>query len=414
MKKASIVSVGNELLDGRTVDTNASYISAKLLSVNIPVVSSYTAPDNVETIYRMLKLAGDDADIILLTGGLGPTDDDLTRQAVAKFLDVELKLDQRLLEKMRQFFARRNLEMPENNKKQACVPHGTKAIENPYGTAAGIMAEEKNLLLFATPGVPSEMKKMFEDSILPQLRNIAFGQNLDIFVKKLKCFGTGESKIAQKIGTVMQRHRNPQIDCTVDFGTITLHIVASAKGKSMAEQLAKEDEKLLKDTLGNLIYGEDAQTLAEVVGRLLAGQGKTIAVAESCTGGMLAKLLTDIPGASRYFTYGWITYSNQAKANQLDIPLELIEKYGAVSEQVAEAMAIAAGNKSGADFAIGITGIAGPTGATEQKPVGLVYISLSSDNRFRTERFIFSYDRPTIRFLTAQTALNMLRLELLI
>jgi nicotinamide-nucleotide amidase len=211
---------------------------------------------------------------------------------------------------------------------------------------------------------------------------------------------------------MMQRGRNPLINCTASSGIITLHIIATAENKEKAGQMAEKDEKLLQSTLGELIYGVGEKSLAQVVGEKLARQGKTIAVAESCTGGLLAKLLTDVPGSSKYFTFGWITYSNEAKSSQLDVPAELIQQHGAVSEQVARAMAVGARKKAGTDYAISITGIAGPTGGTEQKPVGLVYISVDSENGCDTQRCFFYYGRQFIRLRAAQTVLNILRLKL--
>jgi len=423
MKKASIVSIGNELLTGQTLSTNASYLSGKLLSIGIPVVSSYTIGDDIDLIVRMLNLASGDADVVLVTGGLGPTDDDLTRQGLAKFLGSELQLQSELLEKIQKIFAHRERPMPQKNKIQAYIPAGTTAIENNLGTAPGIRAESKGKLFFVMPGVPLEMKQMFEESVFTELKKFAGKQA--VVVLKLKCFGAGESVIAEKLGDLMQRGRNPLINCTVEHGVITLTIIArrpdsrrktrgqaTAEDKGKAQRMAKKDEKTLQNTLGELIYGTGEQALAEVVGAKLAQQKKTIAVAESCTGGTLAKLLTDIPGASRYFTYGWVAYSNIAKIKELGVEADLIEKDGAVSYRVAEAMARGARRKAGTDFAIGITGIAGPAGGSEQKPVGLVYISVDSDNGCETKRFIFAHDRDFIRLRAAQTALNMLRLKL--
>jgi len=442
MKKASIVSIGNELLNGQTTDTNATYLSSKLLSVNIPVVSVYTIGDEKGAIVRALNLACSDADVVIATGGLGPTDDDLTRQAFAEFLGAELQLQDELLLKIRDFFARRNLQMPEKNQIQAYIPTGASAIANNLGTAPGIMASldtrfpildsrpaspqsvrtpqedaqrrsiqyQASRLLFALPGVPSEMKQMFEESVLTMLQQIAGEQA--IVVRKLKCFGAGESAIAEMLGDMMKRDRNPLINCTVQYGVVTLHIIATAKDKEKAMQMAENDEKSLRDRLGRLVYGSGDQSLAEVVGEKLARNKKTLAVAESCTGGMLAKLLTDIPGASRYFMSGWVAYSNQAKISELGVPDDLIQRYGAVSEQVAEAMAQGARKKAGTDFAIATTGIAGPTGGSEQKPVGLVYIAVDSDGGCETGRYLFSHDRDFIRLRAAQTALNMLRLQL--
>jgi nicotinamide-nucleotide amidase len=410
MIKASIISIGNELLNGQTVDTNSSYLSGRLLSIGIPTVSRYTVGDDIELIIKALKSASGDGDVILITGGLGPTDDDITRQGLAKFLGVELQLQDELLKKIRNYFVKRELEMPENNKIQAYLPAGAKALANNLGTAPGIMAETIHKGFYAMPGVPSEMKAMFEESVFTELKKNTSEQA--IVVKRLKCFGAGESKIAEMMGNVMNRQRNPLINCTVQTGVVTLHIIATAKTRNQAEQMAGKDEEMLKELLGSLIYGTGEQNLAEVVGLKLAEKKKTIAVAESCTGGLLAKMLTDISGASNYFTYGWVTYNNEAKISQLGVPAELIDKYGAVSEKVAESMSLGAKKRAGTDYAIGITGIAGPTGGSKEKPVGLVYISVASDNNCDTKRFIFSHDRDFIRLRTAQTALNILRLKL--
>jgi len=410
MKKASIISIGNELLSGQTVDTNAAYLSSQLLSIDIPVVSSYTIGDDMDAIVRAFDLAGIDADVVLATGGLGPTDDDLTRQAFAKFLGAELQLQTELLDRIQNFFTTRNLQMSDKNKIQAYIPAGAQAIANNLGTAPGIMAEVKGKLIAALPGVSSEMKQMFAESVIPELQRFAGEQA--VVVRKLKCFGTGESNIAELLGPLMQRGRNPLINCTAKHGVITLTITATAKDKDKARQMAEKEENSLRNTLRELVYGTEEQTLAEVVGEELARQKMTIAVAESCTGGTLAKLLTDIPGASRYFTHGWVTYSNTAKTSELGVPADLIEKYGAVSEQAAKAMAQGARKKARTDFAIGITGIAGPAGGTEQKPVGLVYISVDADNGCNTKSCLFSHDRRFIRLRAAQTALNMLRLKL--
>jgi nicotinamide-nucleotide amidase len=410
MSSASIVSIGNELLNGHTTDTNATYICQQLLSIGIPVVSVYTVSDGIAQIVRALKRAAEDADIVIATGGLGPTDDDLTRQAFAEFLGVELKLNSSLLDDIRKFFEKRNLPMPERNSIQANIPAGAEPIENPLGTAPGICARIQNKLLFALPGVPSEMKQMFEASVLPRLQK-QVGDKF-VVIRKVQCFGAGESAIADKLGNLMTRQRNSLINSTVDSGVITLHVVATAENKQQAEQLAQKDIDHLRSLLGELVFGLDDQTLPEVVGLQLAAKQLTLSVAESCTGGLIAKLLTDVPGSSAYFTHGWITYSNKAKIEELGVPQELIAEFGAVSKQVASAMAKSARQKAKTDFAIAITGIAGPAGGTKEKPVGLVFISVSSDNICKTKRFYFSHTRDIIRHRAALTALNMLRLEL--
>jgi nicotinamide-nucleotide amidase len=410
MRKASIVSIGNELLSGQAVDTNASYLGSELLSIGISVASCYTAPDEVDSIVRALGLAEADADVVFATGGLGPTDDDLTRKALAQKLGVELQFEPELLDRIEEFFARRHLQVCDKCKVQAQLPVGSEAIANRLGTAPGIMARAGGKLFFALPGVPAEMKKMFEESVLPKLQDADDKQA--IIVRKLRCFGAGESQISQLLGSIMGRGRNPLVNCTARFGVVTLHIVATAEEKAEAERLAEKDEKLLWERLGGLVFGTGDQSLAAVVGQKLAEQKKTLALAESCTAGILAKLITDVPGASDYLGYGWVTYSNDAKVSELGVEADLLESHGAVSEPVALSMAQGARKRAGADIAIGITGIAGPGGGSDQKPVGLVYISLAWAGGSTTERFIMGGDREMIRQRAARTALNMLRLYL--
>jgi nicotinamide-nucleotide amidase len=409
-KKASIVSVGNELLSGRTVDTNAAYIARQLRTVGVPVVSLYGVADDTVAIRRALDRAAAEADVVIATGGLGPTDDDLTRQALAEFLGVQLTLREDLLAGLQRFFDRRGMEMPRRNTTQAWIPQGATALRNELGTAPGIRAGKDGKLLFALPGVPGEMQHMFDAFVLPELRKLGGGQALA--VRRLRCFGAGESKIAELIGDAMARGRNPLVNCTVHAGVITLEIVAMATDREEAQRMAAVQEQSLREALGDLVYGVEDQTLAEVVGEHLARMGQTLAVAESCTGGLLAQLITDIPGSSRYFRCGWVTYSNEAKSRELDVPPELVDKYGAVSEQVARAMAQGARRKAGTDYAISITGIAGPGGGSEHKPVGLVYIAVDSRQGTETSRHIFSFTRSAIRLRAAQTALNLVRRKL--
>jgi nicotinamide-nucleotide amidase len=242
------------------------------------------------------------------------------------------------------------------------------------------------------------------------LKALAAGQV--VVIGKVMCFGAGESAIADKLGDLMQRGRNPLINSTASAGVITLHIVAAAGGKGDAEEMVERHRAQLVEILGDLVYGYDGQSLAEVVGAALKERNKTLAVAESCTGGLLGKLITDVPGASDYFKCGWITYCNEAKISELGIRAELIEEHGAVSEEVCLAMAQAARVKAGSDYAVGITGIAGPGGATEQKPVGLVYISLDCAEKSLCRKHIFSHSRQNVRLGSAMTALNMLRTEM--
>ncbi|MFC1766217.1 competence/damage-inducible protein A [Planctomycetota bacterium] len=411
MKKAGIITVGNELLSGYTVDTNAAYLGRHLWDLGVPLTMTLTVPDEIETIVTALERASSDADLILVTGGLGPTDDDLTRYGLARFLGVDLYSEEKYISHVRQFFAQRGVDMPERNVIQAQFPLGTTGIDNLHGTAPGILARQGDTVIVAMPGVPSEMKAMFETAVMPLARELA--GNGHVTIKRLRCFGVGESMLVERLGDRMVRGRNPLINCTVDHGLITLHVIAHAQKKEQADRLVDADVATLRAELGNLVFGQDNQTLAEVIGKSLRRQGKTVATAESCTGGLIAKLLTDCPGASDYFNQGWITYSNDAKVRLLDVPLEMLENHGAVSEPVAAALAQSAQRIAGADYALAVTGIAGPGGGALDKPVGLVFIGLCTPKECRVERFQFARDRSFVRFRTAQTALNLLRQALL-
>lgn len=404
--KASIVSIGNELLSGSSVDTNSAYLSEKLLSIGIPTVAGYTVRDDCEAIARALRAASEQADIVLTTGGLGPTDDDITRQAISKFCTRQLKLNESLVEQIEQFFARRGKEMPQRNRVQAYLPDGAEALNNEVGTAPGIMLVDGEKMLFAMPGVPVEMKLMFEQSVLPRLTELD-GREV-IAIRKLKCFGMGESSIAELLGDRMQRGRNPLVNTTVRDGVITLHITAAAKDQKQAGEMAKREQEELTGILGDVVFATEDITLAQAVGAKLTKLKKTVAAAESCTGGLVSKLLTDVPGSSNYFIYGWVVYSNTAKVTELGVEPEIIEKKGAVSEAVAAAIAAGARSQSSADYAIGITGIAGPGGATADKSVGLVYISLAKADETCVQKYTFSGDRDSIRKRAANAAINLL------
>lgn len=411
MKKAAILSVGNELLNGSTLDTNSNWLQKQLLTVSIPVVYSCSLVDDIDEIKNAIEYASTKANVILITGGLGPTDDDLTRQAIAKYLNVELEYHPEIYTKIENFFNSIKRPAVEKNKIQAYLPAGTSEIENQLGTAPGILYQSDKVFIASFPGVPYEMKAMYEKIVHPKLQQLNKGNIL--VIKKLKCIGAGESSVAQMLGDMMQRNRNPLINCTVDHGVITLHIIAQANDEKTAQLTADKDIRKLHEILGEIIYADEDLTLPELIGRKLIEKKKTLALAESCTGGLLAKLITDVPGSSRYFTYGWVTYSNQAKVSQLGVDPKLIEQFGAVSSEVAAAMAEGAKKISGADYALAVTGIAGPDGGTVEKPVGLVYVSLAGPNETKTERFMFgARNRDFIRLRTSQVAFNLLRLHL--
>jgi nicotinamide-nucleotide amidase len=418
MKKACIVSIGNELLNGSGVDTNSTYLSERLLSIGIPVVSVRIVGDDCDVIVGAFRAASEEADIIVTTGGLGPTDDDLTRQAISKYCGKELILDEKSLADIEEFFARRGRQMSQRNRTQAYIPAGAEVLQNNIGTAPGIMLSldsrrassiqhPASILLFVLPGVPVEMKQMFEKFVLPKL--LGLDGRKATAVRKLKCFGIGESNIAELLGERMKRGRNPLVNTTVRDGVITVHIIASRDDRQRAETTAESEMSQIAQILGDCVFAMEDINLAEAVGIKLTEMNKKVAVAESCTGGLVSKLLTDVPGSSNYFLCGWVTYSNESKIREFGIEPELVEKKGAVSEEVAAAMAVGALDKARSDYAIGITGIAGPGGATADKSVGLVYISLAKTGQVVVERYFFGTDRNSIRKRTANAALDLLR-----
>lgn len=404
-KSAGIISVGNELLSGQTLDTNAAYLGAELLSVNLQVSRHWTVPDDLEAVAEALDQGTRSCDVVLVTGGLGPTDDDITRQALARFMGVDLELREDLLEQIRQFFKSRERPMAKRNEIQACLPAGCEVLPNEKGTAPGIKAVCGRASVYVLPGVPAEMKAMFADSVRPQLHQVSGHR---IVTRKLKCYGVGESSLVSLLGQEMQRGRNPLINCTVHHGVITLHVIGSGSTVKEAQDLVEQDEQFLRKTLGGFVFGSADDTLAHVIGRFLQERQASLAVAESCTGGLVAKLITDVPGSSAFFNQGWVTYCNESKMERLGVPEKTLEAFGAVSEPVAEAMALGALGKSGAQHAISVSGIAGPGGGTESKPKGLVFIGTASDRGCDVKKYLFTGDRAAIRLRAAQSALHQL------
>jgi len=409
---ACVLSIGSELTYGQTVDTNAAWLSQRLAGIGISTQLHVTVADDLEAVAAEIKRICGRVGVLLISGGLGPTPDDLTRQALASAMGVALELREEYVEKIRDFFTVRGREMPEANTVQAMFPAGAAAIENTCGTAPGIRVDFHETLIFVMPGVPREMKVMFERDVLPILAKQSGGQVL--LATTLYSFGEGESTISMKIHDLMERGRNPAVGTTAKQGVIGIRIHARGDSQEEASRLLEDMADQVRSRLGPLIFGENDGRLAVAVARLLAARGETVSTAESCTGGLIAKSLTDISGSSNYFLQGLVTYSNEAKMGLLDVPGELIDQHGAVSEQVAHAMAVNCRAKSGSDYALSVTGIAGPTGGTPQKPVGLVYIGLADkDGCEVTEHRIGEFlSREDIRDRTHKTALNRLRLKL--
>lgn len=410
---AAILSIGTELTTGQCLDTNSQWLSIELSKIGVPVSLHVTIADDVEAMVRAIQYAMDANDVVIITGGLGPTVDDLTREAVAKVLEQPLEERADALAQITEIFKKWQRPMPESNKVQALIPRGCRVLPNSCGTAPGFVHEEAGRFVFALPGVPREMKVMFEAEILPAISRGGISACLDS--RQLRCFGMGEAILGEKIKDLMARGRNPSVGTTASGSIVTIRIVAQGKDRSEVHKLLDRESADLRERLGPVIFGEGDATLQEAVGRLLIEQGKTVATAESCTGGMLAARFTDVSGSSAYFLRGFVTYSNHAKSELLGVPASLIEAEGAVSEAVARAMADGCRRVAQTDYALAITGVAGPTGGSVEKPVGLVYIGLADASGVEIKRFLFGewMTRDEIRDRSCKTALNWLRLRLL-
>ena len=417
--RAIILSVGDELVLGQTVDTNSAWLSQQLAAVGFAVAAHVTVADDQRAIEQAIEEAVGRCDVLLISGGLGPTEDDLTRQALASVLNEPLELNETWLAQLQKFFQRVGRPMPGANKIQAMIPRGATMIFNHAGTAAGIDAtyvsgDQKTICrVFVMPGVPKEMKVMFTRDVLPHVSKMSGGAV--ILSRTLHTFGLGESAVAERIGPQMMRGRNPSVGTTVSGGVVSVRINASFESLQGAKEELDRTVHACHEALGDLIYGRDEQTLQSGVVTSLVNETPTptLTTAESCTGGLLAKMITDVPGSSQVFRQGWITYSNDAKTELLGVPATLIEEHGAVSEPVVAAMAKGARDCAGTDLALAISGVAGPDGGTPAKPVGMVCIALAHPEGVSVRTFNFPGDRKMVRDRSAKMALTMLRFHLL-
>ncbi|MER3473316.1 MAG: competence/damage-inducible protein A [Armatimonadota bacterium] len=409
---AEIVSVGTELLMGQIVDSNAAYISARLPEIGYRVYFRQTVGDNLERLTQSLKLALSRADVVLTIGGLGPTMDDLTRDGISSALDEPLILDHDLQAELQEKFRQRGYPMVPSIVRQAYRPACARPLPNPNGTAPGLIAEKGDKVIIALPGPPAELIPMFNDYVLPYLRERAGGEPGVILSRVLRVCGMGESLVEDRIKHLMQGS-NPTVAPYAKTGEVHLRITASAPSPEQAQTLIADMEKQIREQLGHAIYGVDEQTLEQAVMELLWAKGATVAVAESCTGGLIGHRLTEVPGSSKALIGGVVAYSNELKMRLLNVPEETLRRCGAVSEPTARAMAEGVRHLTGADFGIGVTGIAGPTGGTPEKPVGLVYIAVASDEGTRVREQRFLGRRSEIKWRASQSALVMLREELL-
>lgn len=409
---AEILSIGSELTSGQNVDTNAAWLSRRLNEAGIPVAFHTTVGDDLSANIQVFRQALSRCEVVVATGGLGPTADDLTREALAEVAGVPLTLDPVSLHVIQSMFQSRKRPMPERNRVQAMFPEGSTVVPNPRGTAPGIWMDFADKVFVALPGVPREMFGMFDEWVLPRLTERFSGGQV-IVHRVLRCFGAGESHIEEMLGDLTRRGRDPEVGITASGATISLRITARAETVEAARALIEPDALSIRQKLGDLVFGEGEDELHTAVARLLLEKKKTISTAESCTGGMIGSLLTEFAGISASYLGGVISYSNEAKEKFLGVPAEMIERHGAVSAEVAEAMARGCRERFGSDLAISVTGIAGPDGGSAEKPVGLVYACLATGEGHRITRFQWGNDRAFVRTGSAKMALNLVRLELL-
>ena len=406
--KAEILSIGTEIMLGEITDTNAAYLAAQLPSLGIDLYWVTQVGDNQPRIVEILQRAWSRSDLIITTGGLGPTEDDVTRESIAQLLGEEMKLDPALEEWLRGVFRRLNYEMPERNLKQATLVSSAQAIPNPIGTAPGWWVKRGGKMIIAMPGPPVEMRQMWEREVKAKLQ-AEVGAAV-IISRTLKVWGLGEAKVDEMISPLLSS-RNPSIGVYAKPTGIELRVTAKAADQSAAEGMIGPVEGQVRLILGDAIWGVNEDTMEKVVGDLLRENGLTLATMESCTGGLVASAITDVPGSSQYFKGGLVAYSNQAKI-AFGVDATLIERHGAVSSETVEAMAVAARSQLGADIGLAVTGVAGPA-EIEGKPVGTVHFGISDHRATRSARLFLPQNRSRIKNYATMGALSHLRRFLL-
>lgn len=406
-----LICVGTELLLGNIVNTNAAFISEKCAMLGLSMYYQSVVGDNEGRLEELLKTAWKRSEVVILSGGLGPTQDDLTKETAAKVMGRPLVEDTRAKTEIEDFMARRGRSITENNWKQAMVPEGSIVLYNPNGTAPGIIMEDGEKCMILLPGPPNELIPMFEQQVYPYLHRL---QPEIICSKMVKLCGIGESSAETKILDLIENQSNPTVAPYAKTGEVHLRITAKANSEQEAYRLMEPVEQELQARFGDLIYTDEPEvTLEMALYELLKANGLTVTTAESCTGGLLAGRLINVPGISQYLKEGYVTYSNEAKEKLLGVPAETLKRYGAVSPQTAEAMAEGGAKAANADLCIAVTGIAGPDGGTEEKPVGLVYMSCYCRGTYYTEKNQYTGSRSKIREYSVASALTLLRRAIL-
>jgi nicotinamide-nucleotide amidase len=404
---AEIIAVGSEMLTPQGLDTDSLYLTEKLNNLGIEVRYKTVVGDDPDCLTNAFQAALKRSNLVILTGGLGPTEDDITREVVAEVLGRPLRENPEIRSRIEKRFQRLGRDMPLNNLRQAKVPEGADWLENPNGTAPGIWLEQQGTVVILLPGPPWELEAVFESACLSRLARLS-GKAL-IRSRVYKIVGLPESEVDRRIAPIYTAYRNPTTTILAKLGAIEVHLRARATSEEEAELLLNELGDPIEMALGDHIFSTRGESLEEVVGMYLTMKQQTVSVAESCTGGLLSERLTSVPGSSSFFLGGVVCYSNELKIKLAGVPADLIRQHGAVSKPVAQALSEGVRTRAGASIGIGITGIAGPSGGTPEKPVGLVFIGLADSRGAAVREFRFPGNRERIRYWASQTALEMIR-----
>lgn len=411
MLSAEIIAVGSELLTPEKTDTNSLWLTERLNEIGVEVMLKTIVGDDEARLEETIRDALKRSEIVITTGGLGPTEDDVTRQVSARAVGREMIYHDDLEQNLRERFRRWGSEMPEINKRQAFVIEGAEILPNPNGSAVGMFLEENGKSLIVLPGPPRELQPMFNDHVFDRIKEKAG----DVSVKRriLRVSGMGESAVDEAVSPIYGAYASVQTSILFNKSEIEIHLAARADNEAGAERILDKLADELADRLGPALFARNGETLEEVVGRMLAERGESVSVAESCTGGLIGMRLTDVAGSSAYFTEGAVTYSNDAKIRTLNVPQEILDDHGAVSTETAKAMAAGMRERADSDHAISVTGVAGPGGGSEEKPVGTVFIGYADRETVKSIKLTLPGDRYLIRWRSSQAALDYLRRQMI-